>query len=195
MPATLWSAPSSDLNALSKVISSFVTATLTDISPNPPPLIPATSLSLGTRIRIFASGSYIASTTASTITWQLQMNAPGTPIATTPAILGVSNAITAVAVTGIPWWIWWSGKVTSLSDNAGTSAVVVGRGFHQTASSLSALTAQTLMNQTLASATITQTATGLNTMTNQNVLLCATIATNTGLTSITTDELTCELIG
>ena len=49
--------------------------------------------------------------------------------------------------------------------------------------------------RTVGAQTVTQTATGLNTRTNQNVLVCATIATNTGLTSVTTDELTCELIG
>ena len=44
-------------------------------------------------------------------------------------------------------------------------------------------------------ATVAQTATGLITYNEQNIMVGATIATNTGLTSITTDELTCELVG
>jgi hypothetical protein len=35
----------------------------------------------------------------------------------------------------------------------------------------------------------------MNTATTQNVLVGATVTTATGLTSITTNELTCEIIG
>jgi hypothetical protein len=195
MPGTLWSAPSAPLNSAPQVTSAFTTATLTDISPGPC-LIPAGALNLATRLRIFAQGSYIATTTASTITWSLIMANAGSSIATgTPAVLGTSQAITAVAVTGIPWWIEYWGKMTAVSTTTGTSAVLVGRGRLTTASSLTVLTAPTPMQQTLAACTVAQTATGLITYTEQCVMVGATIATNTGLTSITVDELTCELVG
>ena len=48
---------------------------------------------------------------------------------------------------------------------------------------------------TAALRTVQQTATGLVTNIPQTVMVGVTIATNTGLTSITCDELTCELLG
>jgi hypothetical protein len=194
MPGTLWSAPSSPGNAASNVVSSFTTATLTDISPGLC-AIPPGLLNVGTRVRITATGSYIATTTASTITWGLYMNQAGTAIGTTEAILAVSPAITAVAVTGITWIAQYWGHVAAVSTTTGTNASVVGHGQMNTGTSLTAAMNVYPMPVTVAGMTVAQTATGLITYTEQNVFVGVTIATNTGLTSITCDELTCELIG
>jgi hypothetical protein len=195
MPGTLWSAPSSPGNVAPLVVSSFTTATLTDISPGQC-LIPPGYLNLGTRVRITAAGSYIATTTASTITWQLNMNQAGTVIGTTPAVLTVSPAITAVAISGITWVLQYWGKITAVSATTGTAAAIVGHGTCTTGlTSLTAAMQVTPMPVTVAGMTVAQTATGLITYTEQNVMVGATVATNTGLTSITCDELTCELLG
>lgn len=203
MPGTLWSAPVPTLNNNSLVISP-ATATLTDISPaqviiNPP------QLNVGTRVRLVAHGSYIATTTASNFTWGFYMTAASTAtvannLVATSAVLGVSPAITAVAVTGIPWIAEYWGVIQKMSSPVIglTNATIVGRGRMTTGSSLTAYATPTPIPQTLAAVTVAQTGTpGFGMVTNiaQLVSIGVTIAVNTGVTSITCDELTCELLG
>jgi hypothetical protein len=203
MPGTLWSAPVPALNNNSLVTSSFTTATLTDISPaqviiNPP------QLNVGTRVRLTAHGSYIATTTASTLTFGFYMTAASTatvanPLVATSAVLGVGPANTAVALTGIPWGMQYFGVIQKISSPiiGTTNATIVGRGYQWIGSSLTAI-ALTPIPQTLAAVTVVQTGTpGFGMVTNiaQLVSVGCTVATNTGLTSVTTDELTCELLG
>jgi hypothetical protein len=204
MPGTLWSAPVPALNSNSQVFSP-ATATLTDISPaqviiNPP------QLNVGTRVRLVAHGSYIATTTASTVTYGFYMTAASTATAAnnlvaTSAVLGVSSAITAVAVTGIPWHLQYWGVIQKISSPVIglTNATIVGRGMCNTGASLTAWAASpSTIPQTLATVTVAQTGTpGFGMVTNiaQMVSVGVTIATNTGFTSITCDELTCELLG
>jgi hypothetical protein len=202
MPGTLWSAPVPALNNNS-LVANPATATLTDISPaqviiNPP------QLNVGTRVRLTAHGSYIATTTASTFTWGFYMTAASTATAAnnlvaTSAVLGVSPAITAVAVTGIPWIMQYWGRISAISSPVigSTNASIVGRGTITTGTSLTAIVMAPIP-QTLAAVTVAQTATpGFGMVTNiaQLVSVGVTIATNTGVTSITCDELTCELLG
>jgi hypothetical protein len=203
MPGTLWSAPVPALNNNSLVTSSFTTATLTDISPaqviiNPP------QLNVGTRVRLVATGSYIATTTASTLTFGFYMTAASTatvanPLVATSAVLGVGPANTAVAVTGIPWGMQYFGVIQKISSPViGLSnATIVGRGYQWVGTSLTAISFAPIP-QTLAAVTVAQTGTpGFGMVTNiaQLVSVGCTVATNTGLTSVTTDELTCELLG
>lgn len=205
MPGTLWSAPVPALNSNSLTISSFTTATLTDISPaqviiNPP------QLNVGTRVRLVAHGSYTATTTASSITYGFYMTAASTatvanPLVATSAVLGVSPATACVAVTGIPWIAQYWGVITKISSPVIglTNATIVGRGIMNTGTSLTAWAASPgTIPQTLAAVTVTQTGTpGFGMVTNiaQLVSIGVTVGTNTGLTSITCDELTCELLG
>lgn len=203
MPGTLWSAPVPALNSNSLVTSTFTTATLTDISPaqviiNPP------QLNVGTRVRLVAHGSYIATTTASTLTFGFYMTAASTatvanPLVATSAVLAVSAANTAVAVTGIPWILQYWGRISAISSPVIglTNAQIVGRGTMTIGTSLTAVTVAPIP-QTLAAVTVQQTGTpGFGMVTNiaQLVSVGCTVATNTGLTSVTTDELTCELLG
>lgn len=195
MPGTLWSAPSgAQQGSSSLTTSSFTTATLTDISPSPC-LINAGELNLGTRIRLFAAGEYTATTTASSLKWGFYMNQVGTAIGTTQAILAETASTAAVVATAWPFQLWWSGVVQALSvsQNA-TTAKVVGQGYSSLPASLTTFTTAA-MPVTAALRTVTQTATGLNTETGQNVLLGLTVATNTGFSSCTVDEFTCELVG
>jgi hypothetical protein len=203
MPGTLWSAPVTALNSNSLVISP-ATATLTDISPAQVIMFPP-QLNPGTRVRIIAHGSYIATTTASSITWGVYMTAASTatvanPLVATSAVLGVSPAVTCVAVTGIPWVMEYWGRISALSSPVIglTNAQIVGRGRLTTGTSLTAFATPVPVPQTLAAVTVQQTGTpGFGMVTNiaQLVSVGATVAVNTGLTSITCDELTCELLG
>jgi hypothetical protein len=194
MPGTLWSAPSSPGNIASLTTSSFTTATLTDISPGQC-LIPAGALNTGTRVRITAAGTYTATTAASTIAWGLYLNQAGTAIGTTPAILAVSTPTTIGGVTGGQWIVQYWGHMAAVSATAGTTASIVGHGQANVGASLTTAMGVWPMPITLALCTVAQTATGLITYTEQNVCVGATITTNTGLSNIITDELTCELIG
>jgi len=196
MPGTLWSAPSGQQqSSTSLTTSSFVTATITDIGPAPC-LIPAGTLNLGTRVRIRASGSYTATTTASALTWGFYMNQAGTPITTTAALLCATASAAAVVATSWPFILEYTGVMQALSVNQNaTTAKIVGQGWSLLPSSLTAFTGPVPMPITAALRTVTQTATGLNTETTQNVMLGITVATNTGFSSTIVDELTCELIG
>jgi hypothetical protein len=195
MPGTAWSAPSSPLqNAASNVISSFATTTTYDISPGLCP-IPPGALSLGTRVRIDAHGSYIGAGTTALFTFSLNMNQAGTAIGTTPAILTTGPQVTCVSVSGIPWGITYKGHMAAVSTTTGTTASIVGRGWFWFGTSLTAISFAPVP-QTLAAVTVAQTATGLITYTEQNVIVALATGSNvTNLTSVTTDELTCELIG
>jgi len=203
MPGTLWSAPVPTLNSNSLTISSFTTATLTDISPaqviiNPP------QLNVGTRVRLTAHGSYSATTTASTFTFGFYMTAASTatvanPLVATSAVLAVSAANTATNTTGAPWLMQYFGVIQKISSPVIglTNATIVGRGLMSYGTSLTAVTI-TPIPQTLAAVTVAQTGTpGFGMVTNiaQLVSVGVTVATNTGVTNIITDELTCELLG
>jgi hypothetical protein len=195
MPNALWSAPSANQQSTTSLItSSFTTATLTDISPQPC-LIPAGTLALGTRVRVRAAGEYTATTTASALTWGFYMNQVGTAIGTTEAILATTASTAAVVATAWPFIIEYVGvmQALSVSQNA-TTAKIVGQGWSYLPASLTTFT-QAAFPITAALRTVVQTATGLNTETNQAILFGITVATNTGFSSATVDEFTCELIG
>ena len=203
MPGTLWSAPVPALNNNSLVMSSFTTATLTDISPaqvivNPP------QLNQGTRVRLTAHGSYIASTTASSLKFGFYMTAASTatianPLVATSAVLGVGPATAVAVLTGAPWGMQYFGVIQKISSPVIglTNATIVGRGYQWVGSSLTAISFAPIP-QTLAAVTVAQTGTpGFGMVTNiaQLVSVGVTIAVNTGVTSITCDELSCELLG
>ena len=193
MPVTLWSAPTQEGNP-APFVQSTITAAVLDVSPGTC-LIPAGMLDLGTRLRIIAWGQYIATTTASTITWGFYMNNPGVTILTTPAVLTLGPAITCVAST-MPWMLEYWGTITGLSTTTGTAGQIIGRGrFSCPLTSWTTAPSEFITPQAVGNQTVAQTATGMITYNTQNVFVGATVTTATGLTSITTNELTCEIIG
>lgn len=200
MPGTLWSAPSSQQNDASLTTSSFtVSPALNDISPAAC-LIPAGTLLAGTRIRIYAAGSYTATTTASSLMWGFYLSNAATPVARTTSAILAETASTAVAVaTAWPWQLYYSGVVNEQSAVANlTTGKITGQGWSMVLpTSLTAWGPPVPFPLTAALRTVTQTSTitGLNTLTTLAVNLAVTVAVNTGLTSITVDELTCELLG
>lgn len=193
MPSTEWSAPADAGNA-APFVQSTITAAVLDISPGTY-LIPAGSLDAGTRLRITAWGSYIATTTASTMAFGFYMNNPGQTILTTPAVLTLGPAITAVAST-MPWMLEYWGVIAAESTTTGTAGSIIGRGrFSSPATSWVTAPAESIAPQTVGAQTVAQTATGMITYNEQNIFAGCTVTTATGITSITTNELTCELIG
>src|SRR5260370_39992145 len=116
MPGNLWSAPVPNLGINSLVVSSFTTATKTDLSPSQVVLWPG-MLNVGTRIRLKAFGVYTATTTASALTWGFYMNSTATSnIATTPAILGETASTAPVVMTAAQWNMEWGGQVRELTS-------------------------------------------------------------------------------
>jgi hypothetical protein len=196
MPQTLWSAPVGPLTGLSSVSPGSATA-LTDISPTNAVIYPG-QLSIGTRVRIRAYGEYTATTAASTIVWSFVMNQVGTAIATTPATIAATAALTASAsAVAWPWMLEYEGRMSSLTEPGAvgaTTAQIVGQGKSYLPTSLTAWTIAPFP-VTAALRTVAQTATGLVTNTPQIVAVTTTITTATGITGITCDELTVELLG
>lgn len=198
MPGTLWSAPVPNLAVTSLTVSSFTTATKTDLSPSQVVLWPG-MLNAGTRLRLRAYGNMISTTTASSIVWGFYMNSTATNnIATTPAILAetASTAIVNTSSVAFPWMLEWEGQVRALTAPlvGATNAQVMGQGKAYVPLTITTTT-QTQIPITAALRTVQQTATGLVTNIPQTVMVGATVAVNTGLTSVTCDELTCELLG
>ena len=193
MPSTLWSAPANVGNNL-PFVQSTITAAVLDVTPAVCE-IPAGMLNTGTRVRLTAWGSYIATTTASTIAWGFYMNNPGTSILTTPAVLTLGPAITCIATT-MPWKLEYWGLIAAVSTTAGTAGSIVGRGMQTThLTSWTGTVVESITPQSVGAQTVAQTATGMITYNNQCILVGATVTTATGLTSITTNELTCEILG
>jgi hypothetical protein len=156
-------------------------------------------LSVGTRIHLRAYGNLISTTTASSIIWGFYMNSTATNnIATTPATLAAtaSTAIVNTSSVAFPWMLEWDGHINALTSPlvGATNAQVNGQGKAYVPLTITTFT-QTAMPITAALRTVQQTATGLVTNIPQTVMMGVTIATNTGVTSITCDELTCELLG
>lgn len=196
MPSTVWSGPVPNLGFNSLTVSSFTTATKTDLSPAQVVLWPG-MLQVGTRIRLVASGNYTATTTASALVWGFYMNSTATNnIATTPAILAESASQAAVVATLWPWRIQWFGQVRALTSPlvGATNAQIFGHGEIMLPTSLTAWTGSPVP-VTAALRTVQQTATGLVTNIPQTIMVGLTVATNTGFSSATCDELTCELLG
>lgn len=192
MPNTQWSAPADQGNA-APFVQSTITAAILDISPGTY-LIPAGALDAGVRLRCMAWGDYVATTTASTMTFGFYIGNPGTAI-TSALALALSSAHTCVVGT-LPWMMEFWGVIATESTTTGTVATVNGRGrFSWMTTSWTATYSQEIMPQTVGATVATQTANGLVTYNEQNIFAGCTVTTATGLTSITCDELTCELVG
>ena len=193
MPTTAWSAPATPMNAAA--LTPALTAVLQDITPVETLILPG-QLNPGTRVRVFANGEYTATSATPTIVVGVYMNQAGTAIGTTQATLMASaaNAMSASA-TSWPWKLQWYGRVlTATQADASASASMYGTGDVWWPTSLTALT-DTPYPTTAAARTISQTATGLSTATAQKIMCGMTMSTVTGVTSVTCQEFTCELLG
>lgn len=195
MPSTIWSAPVPNLGIVSN--SAAVAAALTDYSPAEV-LIPPGSLSLGTRIRLRAFGSYVSSAATATPTFGFYMSNAGTSlVAGTSLALAVTGAVT-VANTGSASWPWaleWDGQARAVSTSVAATASYFGQGKFFNPASITTFAAAFALPITLALRTVTQVAGGGNTNLGQMVSVGIFPNVTTALATITCDELTCELLG
>jgi hypothetical protein len=193
MPSTVWSGPVPPLGIVSATPA--VAAAITDLSPQQTVLWPG-MLAVGSRVRIVAQGNLITTATTATPIWGIYVNAQGTSLATTPAILAASAAVANPNTSSVawPWRMTYHGQVRALSNPSGTAASMFGMGELSLPTSLTAWTAS-VIPITAALRTVAQTATGLNTNTPQTVSVAVTPNVTTGITSITCDELSVELLG
>lgn len=196
MPGTYWSAPVPPMGIVSN--SAAVAAALTDYSPQETVIWPGL-LNVGTRIRLQAYGSYVTSAATATPTFGFYLTNAGSALtAGTSLALAVTPAVT-VANTGSASWPWemhWVGQVRAVSTASAGTAVYFGQGLFNNPASISTFAASPfVMPITLALRTVTQTAGGGNTALGQMVSVGIFPNVTTALTTITCDELTCELLG
>jgi hypothetical protein len=194
MPSTVWSGPVPPLGIVSATPA--VAAAITDLSPQQTVIWPG-MMAAGTRISLFAQGNIITSAATATVIWGFYMNAQGTSLATTPAILAANSALTVPNTGSVawPWQMTYRGVVRALSGITGTAASVMGQGRLTLPATLTTFNTDLPIPVTAALRTVAQTATGLNTNTPQTISMAVTPNVTTALTSITCDELTCELLG
>jgi len=194
MPSTVWSGPVPPLGIVSATPA--VAAAITDISPQQTVIWPG-MVQAGSRIRLFASGNLITTATTATPIWGFYMNAQGTALSSSPAILAASAATANPNTSSVawPWQMSYNGVLRTMSAQAGTGAIVVGQGRLTLPTSLTAFAADIPIPITAALRTVTGTATALNTNIPQTVSVAVTPNVTTGITSITCDEFTCELLG
>lgn len=195
MPSTLWSAPIAPLGVVSN--SAAVAAALTDYSPQET-VIPGGLLNAGTRIRLHAYGSYVTSAATATPTFGFYLTNAGSSLTGTSLPLAVTPAVTVAntASASWPWEMHWYGQVRAVSTAAAASAVYFGQGLFNNPLSISTFaTSPVVIPITAALRTATQVAGGGNTQLGQMVSVGIFPNVTTALTTITCDELTCELLG
>lgn len=191
---TYWAAPVPPLGFASN--SPAIAAAITDVSPQQVNLLPG-MLEIGTRIRLRAYGEYTATSATPTLIIGFYLNGTGVALSTTPAVLAACSATTVSAsAVAWPWMADYEGQVRALTNPAaGTTAQVYGMGKVWLPASLTSFAAPLAMPATAAARTVSQTATGLITNAEQTVSVATTWSTAAGVTSLTCDELTCELLG
>jgi hypothetical protein len=195
MPNTLWSAPIPNLGIVSN--SAAVAAALTDYSPGEV-VIPAGTLSLGSRIRLRATGSYVSSAATATPTWGFYLSNVGTSLVSGTSLQLAATAATTVVSTGSASWPWtleWEGHVRAVSTSVAATASYFGQGKFYQPASIVAFSAPVALPATLALRTVAQIAGGGNTNLGQMVSVGVFPNVTTALATITCDELTCEVLG
>ena len=134
MSRQYWSSPVGPMHAAAGA-SYNTSVTITDVSPGGltnPIEMPGSALDLGSVIRINAWGTYAVSATTPTIILGFYYGGvAGTALAVTAA-----TAVTNSATVNWPWRMYWEGMVTA----TGTSGAILGNGWWDLATSLTATT-------------------------------------------------------
>ena len=183
-------------------VQSTISAAVLDITPSGASNvggtyeIPAGMLNLGTRLRIVAWGYYIATTTASHDGVRVLHEQPGRddpdhPGGADPRPGDHRGRLDDAVDAGILGCS--SPRCPPTPAPTGRSSAVAGSSTPATGWT----TAQTevIAPQSVGAQTVAQTATGMITYNAQCIQVGCTVTTATGITSITTNELTCELLG
>lgn len=152
--------------------------TLTDVSPLPSIVLPANFLDIGTRIQITAYGTFSNTATPTLLLGFYYGGVAG------PALAATSAITTTTAATNWPFRLYYEGHVRSL----GTAGTIMGTGYVDLATSLTAYTHRPIPETALATVTIDTTAA-------KNITLGAQWGTSSASNTLTCHSITCLVEG
>jgi hypothetical protein len=150
--------------------------TLTDVSPAPNKLIPANFLLPGMRIKVRAACTFSNTSTPTLLTGVYYGGVAGTALAATSAITTTTGA------TNWPINIWYEGTVRTI----GATGTIMGYGFIDLATSLTASTHRPIPETALATVAI-------DTTTSKAITLGAQWGTNSASNTLTCVDFTVEI--
>jgi hypothetical protein len=153
MARQYWGAPLPPLHVVDGA-SYNTSVTLTDVSAAPQKQLAAMQLELGTELELNASGFFSNTVTPTLLLGFYYGGVAGTALAASSAVA------TASGVTGVPWTLYYRGRVRTV----GASGSIVGQGVLQLGTSLTAFTTRPIP-ETLAARTVTIDTTIVKTIT------------------------------
>lgn len=177
MPRQYWGAPLPPLHIVSGAAYNTST-TITDVSAAPQKQLAAMQLEQGVELELNAAGFFSNTGTPTLVLGFYYGGVAGVAIAASSAVT------TASGVTGVPWMMYYRGRIRA----TGTSGQIVGQGILQLGTSLTALTTRPIP-ETLAARTVTIDTTIVKTIT-----VGATWGTNSASNTLTCEDLSVVLI-
>lgn len=174
---TLYTAPIPPLNAVAG--SAYNTSvTLTDVSPTPQIVLPANLLDVGQVLRLCAFGVFSTTSAPTLLLGFYYGGVAGTALATTGAVT------TGSGVTNVPFRLEYEGRVRS----TGTGGTIMGQGFCDFGTSVSAVTHMPIPVTALSTVTI-------DTTTAKSLTVGAQWGTSSASNTLTAHHFSVELIG
>lgn len=152
--------------------------TLTDVSPTPNKVIPANFLLPGMRIKIRAACTYSNTATPTLLVGVYHGGVAGTALAATSAVT------TTTAATNWPLTLWYEGTVRSI----GSTGTIMGYGFVDLSTSLTAYTHRPIPETALATVSI-------DTTSSKALTLGAQWGTSNAANTLTCIDFTVEISG
>lgn len=171
-----WNAPLAPLHTTDGTAYASST-TITDVSPLPPIVIPANLLEVGSLLRMSAWGTFSNTATPTLLLGFYYGAVAGTALAATSAITTTTGA------TNWQWRIEYEGRVRSI----GSSGTIMGGGWIDLATSLTAVTHRPIPETALATVTIDTTSA-------KSLTVGATWGTNSASNTLTCKHFDVELV-
>jgi hypothetical protein len=176
MPRQYWGAPLPPLHIVDGA-SYNTSTTLTDVSAAPQKQFAAMQLEQGVELELNAAGFFSTTLTPTLLLGFYYGGVAGVALAASSAIT------TASSVTGVPWTLYYRGRIRA----TGTSGSIVGQGVLQLGTSLTAFTTRPIP-ETLAARTVTIDTTVVKTIT-----VGAQWGTNSASNTLTCNDLSVVL--
>jgi hypothetical protein len=177
MARTLYVAPVPPLNVTAGAAYN-TSVTLTDVSPAPQIVLPANLLDVGQALRLRAFGTFSNTSTPTLLLGFYYGGVSGTALAATSAIT------TTVSAVNWQWSMEYEGRVRS----TGTAGTILGAGWIDLATSLTAVTHRPIPETALATVTI-------DTTTAKPITVGAQWGTSNASNTLTCHHFSVELIG
>jgi hypothetical protein len=177
MARTLYVAPVPPLNAVAGTAYNTST-TLTDVSPAPQVTLPANLLDVGQILRLRAFGTFSNTATPTLLLGFYYGGVAGTALAATSAVTTTTGA------TNWQWSMEYEGRVRS----TGTGGTILGAGWIDLATSLTAVTRRPIPETALATVTV-------DTSTAKAITVGAQWGASSASNTLTCHHFSAELIG